>query len=190
MYLIQLLFSWAMAVWPPTDWNPGTYPYVQYNEEMLTKHFGACGHTCVVRYSLGGYLDEFFAAAEAVKTQKKRIIIDGMCASACAAFADAIRPYVCITSNAMFAFHLARRTPSFPLPRKITSLMGFPPDEYVSFYLTWSYLYPPQSPSVRAWIDSQGGFPVEGFLLMMPDEASRFWQVCGDPPTPRLRPAR
>ncbi len=92
----------------------------EYLEKVVAQAFGDCGDPCVVRFSPGGPNDIFTEAAKAVNDGgKKMVVIDGTCVSACTIFADKARPHVCVTENAVFAFHLARINFVFPIPDAI-----------------------------------------------------------------------
>jgi hypothetical protein len=138
-----------------------------YGNSAFTQAFGRCsGRTCVVRFNPGGELETFLAASAAVRAGAKRlVVIDGPCYSACAIFADLTRDKVCITERASFGFHKAR---------VFASLRG-------SRGRRWREVArhdPKHSRDIASWVYRNGGFPSNGFTVMGPRAASRFWRKC------------
>jgi hypothetical protein len=133
----------------------------------------SCGEPCIIENSPGGYLDRFERAAKAVhRGERRQIVIDGRCASACALFADLARPHVCITERAMLAFH-----------------KGSGGNLDLTEGLVTFRFDPPQSKDIKQWVEQRGGYPTVGVLRMYSDQAVRFWPLCDlNPPLPRPRP--
>jgi hypothetical protein len=116
-----------------------------------------CSEPCIIAGNNGGSVWRFVEAAQAVKKgAREKVVIDGYCASACAIFADLVRPKVCVTRKASFGFHKARFT--------IDDLTV--------------YADPPHSEDVLGWVRKNGGFPAEKMLDMKFPETRRFWPLC------------
>jgi len=114
----------------------------------------SCGNPCVIRENPGGVVKDFEWLASLVNVRGQIIVIDGICASACALFADQARRYIRITDRAEFLFHK-----------------------------TSDGSDPPHSPDIAAWVNANGGFPSQesGTLTNMDfDVARRFWQPVFD----------
>ncbi len=135
-------------------------------KDPLRSMFGkSCGEPCIIEYNPGGFLLRFTYLANLVSHgARKRVVIDGICASGCAAFADLARPNVCITPRARFAFHTGW-----------ANLYELHIDYEVRFV-------PFMSPDVFAWIVKHGGLPNSndwlGMLYMSSKEAAAFWPTC------------
>jgi hypothetical protein len=139
----------------------------QSRDRAVRTAFGNCGDPCVIRYSPGGDLKRFQAAADAVRRGARRlVVIDGPCISACAVFADMARARVCITNRAEFGFHKAT----------LVSLTSLRNGAVVQRQLAVSD--PPHSADIARWVNSRGGFPRRGFTRMNAREAASFWRRC------------
>lgn len=139
---------------------------IDYRAHFIEAFPGAGGDPYRITYSLGGDLYQFLMAAEAVKHGvKKKIIIDGFCASACVVFADVVRSKVCITPQARFGIHRGTKTYRRP------GLLG-------AYHIESLYFYVEHSPGITAWIEQKGGQPYEGLLMMEAHEARKFWKAC------------
>ena len=120
--------------------------------------------TCVVTYNGGGGLGVFTHAAELIRKERRWVVIDGRCISACTILADKARDRVCITHRATLEFHSGRVT-----------ILGIIPLPHTDVYAL------PYSPPIVRWINGKGGMPSAdtGELLVMNyREASRFWPTC------------
>lgn len=117
-----------------------------------------CGKPCVIQYSPGGVIDVFRKQALRFKNSKTWVIIDGPCASACTLLADDVRPRVCITSRAVFLFH-----------------KGMVVDQDGRIYRRFDIQY---SPDLQQWINSKGGLPADGFLVLDNTAAQAFFPRC------------
>lgn len=140
----------------------------QTRGNAFNQAFGRCsGQTCVVRFSPGGEVGTFMAAAAAVRAGAKRlVVIDGPCYSACAIFADVTRDKVCITQRASFGFHKARVMASAASPRGRRKWREVARHD------------PRHSRDIASWVYRNGGFPSNGFTIMKSRTASRFWRRC------------
>ncbi len=129
--------------------------------------FGSCGDPCVVRFSPGGEVRTFLAAAHAVRSgAKKLVVIDGPCISACAIFADVARAKVCITDRAQFGFHKKRRFAVQPRAGRKAVVRELGRRD------------PPHSRDIANWVGRNGGFPSEGIRMMSSEQARQFWRRC------------
>jgi len=139
----------------------------QSRDRALRAAFGNCGDPCIVRYSPGGELESFRAAANAVRRGARRlVVIDGPCISACAVFADMARARVCITDRAVFGFHKAT----------LVSLRSLRSGRTLRRVLAVSD--PPHSADIARWVQRRGGFPRNGLVQMRAREAAAFWRRC------------
>jgi len=125
----------------------------------IAKAIGPCAsESCVVRSSDGGSIVYFEDAADVIRQARKRLVIDGYCASACMVMADRARPRTCITERAVFAYHYTNRNRPIPLRSDL-----------------------------HRWIMKQGGYPAfNGTPGIMPNQvAQRFFPRCksSDPET-------
>ena len=129
--------------------------------------FGTCGDPCVIRYNPGGDVAIFMQAAKAVRAGEKRlVVIDGPCISACAIFADVARAKVCITDRAEFGFHKAS---GFALQRRADGRTAI---------RALGRRDPPHSRDIAGWVNEQGGFPRDGLRVMSAKQARQFWARC------------
>ncbi|MEX0918058.1 MAG: hypothetical protein WDZ93_02790 [Candidatus Paceibacterota bacterium] len=113
-----------------------------------------CGNPCVINANSGGVVHAFDNFVRIVQREKRVLVVNGACNSACAILADKARSNVCITRHARFGFH------------KVRNLK------------TGARTDPPQSKKITAWVNSHGGFPTEGVLVMKYSEAKQFWRTC------------
>jgi hypothetical protein len=149
------------------SWEEGFFD----GDDPIGVTFG-CGEPCTITFSRGGVAERFDRTADAaLRGERKQIRIDGLCASACASFADKARDRVCITERARFGFHKG-------IEMSFNFRSGF---EYARED-------PPLSESVVKWIHQHGGFPSDGLLIMDAREASRFWRLCDTDASPPHRP--
>jgi hypothetical protein len=128
--------------------------------------FGPCGDPCIVTRSPGGYIYLFEQAAHQVLEGEKRlVVIDGDCYSACTIFADLARSRVCITQMAVFYFHKAYYTDT----RMVAG---------VEQVIHTDLFDPPQSPDIDKAVRALGGYPADGFTSMPYAIAKDFWRTC------------
>lgn len=120
-----------------------------------------CGSPCIIETSPGGVIDLFAAEGRQLVADHTPVIVDGICASACTILVDIARENVCITRNAVLAYHKGMRP----------SDDGPPAFEDVKY----------QTPGLEAYIDAHGGLPDpdSGHMLMLNfHEASQFYRPC------------
>lgn len=109
----------------------------------------ACGDPCIIEDNHGGFVVDYLALASEVNKQKLPVLIGGVCASACALFADLARPNVYIRTSVEFRFHKSSLESD-----------------------------PKMSDDISNWVAAHGGFPsyAGGTTLHMPFfEARKFW---------------
>ena len=98
----------------------------------------------------GGYVTEYKAKYERVAARGERVIIDGICNSACTmVFGIVPMNRVCVTPRASLGFHSAYYDKSFTFGIKVTSLEGT--SDLMSYY--------PRP--IKDWISRNGGLTTE-----------------------------
>ncbi len=115
-----------------------------------------CADPCVVKDNPGGSIYLFQMAADSVLAgARKQVVVDGLCGSSCAFFADKARARVCVTPRAVMAFH--------------KGMVG--DDKRLRITLH-------HSNDIEQWVMKHGGYPSNGMLEMRFAEAKKFWRVC------------
>jgi hypothetical protein len=98
----------------------------------------------------GGYVSEYNAKYERIRDSHERVIIDGICNSACTlVFGIVPLNRVCVTPRAILGFHEAYYDKAFTFGIKVTSAEGT--SDLMSYY--------PQP--VKDWIRRNGGLTTE-----------------------------
>jgi hypothetical protein len=98
----------------------------------------------------GGYVTEYKAKYERIRDRKERVIIDGICNSACTmVFGIVPMNRICVTPRASLGFHQAYYDKAFTFGIKVTSYEGT--SDLMSYY--------PQP--VKEWISRNGGLTTE-----------------------------
>jgi hypothetical protein len=98
----------------------------------------------------GGYVEEYKAKYKRIRDRRERVIIDGICNSACTlVFGIVPMNKVCVTPRASIGFHQAYYDKAFTFGIKVTSSEGT--SDLVSYY--------PQP--VKDWIRRNGGLTTE-----------------------------
>lgn len=136
--------------------------------DFIERVFGCSGDPCVVANNEGGPIYRFEYALEEVKRGvRKAFIVDGLCESGCAFFADKARAvtHICVTHRARFGFHKGWIVVPPPSP-----LFRFDPNH---------------SPDIARWVADHGGYPSAGMLVMEWDDAKKFWPPCRQNGQPR-----
>ena len=126
-------------------------PLTPSGAAVIARVIGPCAEDCVVRSNGGGSIVYFEDAATVIRRARKKLIIDGFCASACMVMADRARPRTCITERAVFAYHNTNR--NYPIPLRS---------------------------DLHRWIMRHGGYPAfTGTPGIMPNEvAQRYFPRC------------
>ena len=98
----------------------------------------------------GGLVDDYKAKYAAIRDRGERVIIDGICNSACTLVLGIVPlNRVCVTPRASLGFHLAYYDKSLTFGMKVTSYAGTA--DLVSYY--------PET--VKDWIRRNGGLTTE-----------------------------
>jgi hypothetical protein len=137
-------------------------------DQALQAHCGRS--TCTIRDNPGGDIAVFQAAAQEVLDERKHLVIDGFCASACVVLADLARANTCITSDAQFAVHKA----------SVIEVTGqtIVDGHEVPVGRLIRRENPPQSPDIDRWIRMHGGYPTDGLNIIPVRAALQFWPAC------------
>ena len=98
----------------------------------------------------GGYVEEYKARYKRVRETGQRVIIDGICNSACTLVLGMVpMNKICVTPRASLGFHQAYYDKAFTFGIKVTSLEGT--SDLMSYY----------PDSVKDWIRRNGGLTTE-----------------------------
>lgn len=98
----------------------------------------------------GGYVEEYKAKYERIRAKGERVVIDGICNSACTlVFGIVPSSKICVTPRASIGLHEAYYDKSFTFGIKVTSVEGT--SELMSYY--------PQP--VKDWIRRNGGLTTD-----------------------------
>jgi hypothetical protein len=98
----------------------------------------------------GGYVEEYKAKFEQVRKSGERVIIDGICNSACTlVFGIVPINKICVTPRASIGFHQAYYDKAFTFGIKVTSYEGT--SDLMSYYPN----------AVKDWIRRNGGLTSE-----------------------------
>jgi hypothetical protein len=98
----------------------------------------------------GGLLEQYKAKYAKIRDRRERVIIDGICNSACTLVLGIVPANkICVTPKASLGFHAAYFDKSYTLGIKVTSYAGT--NELLSYY---------PSP-VKEWINRHGGLTPE-----------------------------
>src|SRR4051794_12901304 len=98
----------------------------------------------------GGYVTEYKAKYERIRDRRERVIIDGICNSACTmVFGIVPMNKICVTPRASLGFHQAYYDKAFTFGIKVTSSEGT--SDLMSYY----------PDTVKSWIRKNGGLTPE-----------------------------
>jgi hypothetical protein len=98
----------------------------------------------------GGYVEEYKAKYKRVREKGERVIIDGVCNSACTlVFGIVPMNRICVTPRASLGFHEAYYDKTFTFGIKVTSAAGT--SELMSYY----------PDTVKDWIRRNGGLTTD-----------------------------
>ncbi|WP_454002906.1 hypothetical protein [Afipia felis] len=98
----------------------------------------------------GGYVEEYKAKYERIRARGERVVIDGICNSACTlVFGIVPNSKICVTPRASIGLHQAYYDKSFTFGIKVTSMEGT--SELMSYY--------PQS--MKDWLRRNGGLTTD-----------------------------
>ena len=103
-----------------------------------------------VTRDFGGFVEEYKTKYTKVRDRKERVIIDGICNSACTlVFGIVPMNKICVTPKASIGFHQAYYDKAFTFGIKVTSSEGT--SDLMSYYPN----------SVKDWIRRNGGLTTE-----------------------------
>jgi hypothetical protein len=98
----------------------------------------------------GGYVEEYKAKYKRVRDSGERVVIDGICNSACTLVLGIVPlNRICVTPRASLGFHQAYYDKAFTFGIKVTSLEGT--SDLMSYY----------PDTVKDWIRRNGGLTTE-----------------------------
>ena len=98
----------------------------------------------------GGYVDQYKAKYAKLRDNGERVIIDGICNSACTLVLGIVPlNRICVTPKASLGFHQAYYDKRWTAGLRVTSIAGT--DELMSYYPA----------SVKDWIGRQGGLSAQ-----------------------------
>ena len=98
----------------------------------------------------GGYVTEYKAKYQRIRDRNERVIIDGICNSACTlVFGIVPLNKICVTPRARLGFHQAYYDKAFTFGIKVTSYEGT--SDLMSYY----------TQPVKEWISRNGGLTTE-----------------------------
>ena len=98
----------------------------------------------------GGYVEEYKAKYQRIRDRHERVIIDGICNSACTlVFGIVPMNKICVTPRASLGFHQAYYDKAFTFGIKVTSSEGT--SDLMSYYPV----------TVKDWIRRNGGLTTE-----------------------------
>ena len=98
----------------------------------------------------GGYVEEYKAKYERIRQNGERVIIDGICNSACTLVLGIVpNNRICVTPRASLGFHQAYYDKAFTFGIRVTSVEGT--SDLMAYY----------PPPVKDWIRRNGGLTPE-----------------------------
>ena len=120
----------------------------------------------------GGYVEEYKAKYKRIRDRKERVIIDGICNSACTlVFGIVPMNKICVTPKASLGFHQAYYDKAFTFGIKVTSSEGT--SDLMSYY----------PDTVKDWIAATAP---PCWLLRLPPATPTRW-ICSARHAPRCR---
>ena len=98
----------------------------------------------------GGYVEEYKTKYAKVRDRKERVILDGICNSACTLVLGMVPlNRICVTPRASLGFHQAYYDKRWTAGLRVTSVAGT--DELMTYY----------PPAVKTWIARKGGLTAQ-----------------------------
>ncbi len=123
--------------------------------------------TIYVRHDPGGDLGLYQVKAQVVRELNLKVVIDGVCASACTMLIGVPSTQVCVTKRAKLRFHRARLKKHVPNGRAIL--------REANRMMLASY-----PAGVRNWIQQRGGL-TDKMLTMESADVMRLFHKCNEP---------
>jgi hypothetical protein len=122
-----------------------------------------------IRRDHGGYVEEYKAKYKRIRDRKERVIIDGICNSACTlVFGIVPMNKICVTPRASLGFHQAYYDKAFTFGIKVTSTEGT--SDLMSYY----------PDTVKNWIRRNGGLTTEMKKIKNGSELWKIVDACPD----------
>ncbi|MGN6287068.1 MAG: hypothetical protein ACTHM2_18120 [Afipia sp.] len=98
----------------------------------------------------GGYVEQYKEKYERIRRRGERVIIDGICNSACTLVFGIVPPSkICATPRASLGFHQAYYDKAYTFGIKVTTSAGT--SDLMSYY----------TPAIKSWIARHGGLTPE-----------------------------
>ena len=117
----------------------------------------------------GGYVEEYKAKYQRIRDRGERVIIDGICNSACTlVFGIVPMNKICVTPRASLGFHQAYYDKAFTFGIKVTSAEGT--SDLMSYY----------PGTVKDWIRRNGGLTTEMKKIRNGEELWKIVDPCPD----------
>jgi len=117
----------------------------------------------------GGYVEQYKAKYERVRDTGQRVVIDGICNSACTLVLGIVPlNKICVTPRASLGFHEAYYDKSFTFGIKITSAAGT--SELMSYY----------PDTVKDWIRQNGGLTTKMKVIKNGPQLWKIVDPCPD----------
>ncbi len=117
----------------------------------------------------GGYVEEYKARYERIRERGERVVIDGICNSACTLVLGIVPlNKICVTPRASLGFHQAYYDKAFTFGIKVTSAEGT--SELMSYY----------PDTVKDWIRRNGGLTTEMKKIKNGTELWKIVDPCPD----------
>lgn len=117
----------------------------------------------------GGYVEEYKAKYERIRDRHERVIIDGVCNSACTlVFGIVPLNKICVTPRASIGFHQAYYDKAFTFGIKVTSAEGT--SDLMSYY----------PDPLKDWIRRNGGLTTEMKKIKNGEDLWRIVDPCPD----------
>ena len=117
----------------------------------------------------GGYVEEYKAKYERIRDRGERVVIDGICNSACTLVLGIVpMNKICVTPRASLGFHQAYYDKAFTFGMKVTSASGT--SDLMSYY----------PGTVIDWIRRNGGLTTEMKKIKNGEELWKIVDPCPD----------
>jgi hypothetical protein len=117
----------------------------------------------------GGYVEEYKTKYARIRDHKERVIIDGICNSACTlVFGIVPMNKICVTPRASIGFHQAYYDKAFTFGIKVTSSEGT--SDLMSYY----------PDAVKDWIRRNGGLTTEMKKIKNGEDLWKIVDPCPD----------
>ena len=137
---------------------------------VLTLFAAAPAHALLhITRDHGGYVDQYKAKYERIRDTGQRVVIDGICNSACTLVLGIVPlNKICVTPRASLGFHEAYYDKAFTLGIRITSAAGT--SELMSYY----------PDTVKDWIRQNGGLTTKMKVIKNGPQLWKIVDPCPD----------